>query len=80
MLRTTVYLKEEIIVALRKLSLLEQRSQAEVIRDAIDEYVRRSAQKMRIKLPPGIGAYKSGHSDISARVDEIMRQKVRKRH
>lgn len=79
MLRTTVYLKEELAVALRQLSSLEQRPQAEVIRDAIDDYVRKALRETKVELPPGIGAYQSGRSDVSAKVDEILRRKARKK-
>ncbi|HEY1757450.1 MAG TPA: CopG family transcriptional regulator [Bryobacteraceae bacterium] len=70
MVKTTVYLDAEIVVALRQLSQQEGRSQAELIRDALAEFAR-----TRKRPPiPGVGEFDSGETDVSARAEEILRE------
>jgi len=78
MLRTTVYLNEEEALAIRRLSAVRKRSQAELIRDAIAKYVESSKTELQHSLPPGIGAYKSGRSDVSQKADELLKKAARK--
>lgn len=78
MLRTTVYLNEEEALAIRRLSALRKRPQAELIRDAITKYVESSTSELQQKLPPGIGAYKSGRADVSKNADKLLKQAARK--
>ncbi len=78
MLRTTVYLNEEEVLIIRKLSSIRKKSQAELIRDAIAKYVESSKKELQLALPPGVGAYNSGRSDISQNADEILRNAARK--
>ena len=40
MLRTTIYLDEDVALAIRQLAAREQRSQAEVIREALRRYLK----------------------------------------
>jgi Ribbon-helix-helix protein, copG family len=42
MLRTTIYLDEEVALAIRQLADREQRSQAEIIREALRRYLPKS--------------------------------------
>lgn len=79
MLRTTVYLDEEIGLSIRRLASLQHRPQAELIRQALKEYVTRAESKSVAGLPPGVGTYGSGRSDVSALADEFLRRKARKR-
>ena len=70
MVKTTVYLDSQIVMALRQLSQQEGRSQAELIRDALSEFAR-----ARKRPPiPGVGEFDSGESDVSARAEEILRE------
>lgn len=78
MLRTTVYLDEDMVVALRQLADTENRSQAEIIRDALNAYLQQ-AQAKRRPLPPGTGAYRSGRRDISEQAEALLRQAARRR-
>lgn len=75
MVKTTVYLDETIALRIRQLAKTKGRSQAEVIRDALETYTR-DVERPR---PKGIGAYSSGRSDVSERAEEILREAARKR-
>ncbi len=76
MVRTTVYLEEEIALALRRLADTTERSQAEIIRDALCKYVNRRQRGTSI---PGVGAYRSGRSDVSRKAEQLLRKAVRVR-
>lgn len=70
MIKTTVYLDNDLALALRQLAMLEGRSQAELIRTALSDYNRRH------KRPPipGVGEFDSGEADVSERAEEILRK------
>lgn len=76
--KTTLYFDDETALALRHTATLEGRSQAEIIREAIRNYLRQMEEsgKHRI-LPPGAGAYRSGRSDVSVKSEEILRAAAR---
>jgi predicted transcriptional regulator len=73
MLKTTVYLDPGVALALKQLATVEGRSQAELIRDALTAYTRRSKRP----LIPGLGEFDSGQSNVSERAEEILRQASR---
>ncbi|HYM10926.1 MAG TPA: CopG family transcriptional regulator [Bryobacterales bacterium] len=75
MTKTTVYLDPEVALSLRQLAERQGCSQAELIREALATYVRRSG---RLK-PKGIGRYHSGRSDVSERAEELLRRAARDR-
>jgi hypothetical protein len=56
---------------LRYLVETEQRSEAEIVRDALEAYAPRRP------LPKGAGKYHSGRSDVSQRAEEILRDAVK---
>jgi hypothetical protein len=68
--KTTVYLDETVAWKVRQLAKTAGRSQAEVIRDALETYTR-EAERPR---PKGIGTRASGRSDVSARAEELLRE------
>ena len=70
MVKTTVYLDEELALSLRHLAEIEGRSQAELIRDALKTF---TSQRIR-PMPTGIGEFHSGYSDTSVRAKEILRE------
>jgi hypothetical protein len=72
--KTTVYLDSETVLALRRMSEAQGRSQAELIRDALERYTRRAAPP---KIP-GIGEFHSGHTDTSERADELLKRAARR--
>ncbi len=78
MQRTTVYLDEETVLAIRQLAAVEQRSQAEIIRTALDTYLARAGQRAR-PMPEGIGRHRSGRSDVSTDAEALLRSAARQR-
>jgi hypothetical protein len=68
MVKTTVYLDLDTVLVFRQMAESQGRSQAELIRDALETYARKAK---RPKLP-GIGEFDSGHKDTSARAREIL--------
>ena len=78
MRRTTIYLDEDTVLAIRQLADAENLSQAEIIRDALKAYLQQ-AQASGRPLPPGIGAYRSGRQDISEQAEVLLRQATRRR-
>jgi predicted transcriptional regulator len=74
MTKTTVYLDTDIVLALRQMAESQGRPQAELIRDALESYVKRGKRP----LPAGMGKYDSGESDVSERAEEILRKAAKK--
>lgn len=69
MIKTTVYLDPELKRALERLSRREQRSEAELIREAVRQRVD-SAERPRPRAPLVTG--EPGTTSISERVDELL--------
>ncbi|NJL41760.1 MAG: ribbon-helix-helix protein, CopG family [Leptolyngbyaceae cyanobacterium SM1_4_3] len=67
---TTVHLPDEATLALEQLALQTGRSQAELIQEAIADYLSRKRQS----LPSSIGMGASGRSDLSERDEELLWQ------
>lgn len=68
MVKTTVYLEDEVVMALRQLSETMKRSQAELIRDALAKYTETVARP----APKGLGKYRSGEPDVAQRAKDIL--------
>jgi len=68
MVKTTVYLDQDVAIRLRQLAESEGRTRAEIVREAVCRYTGAAKRPM----PPGIGRYSSGRSDISERAEEIL--------
>ncbi|MBM7515873.1 CopG family transcriptional regulator [Nocardioides nitrophenolicus] len=69
MVRTTIYLPEDLKAALEARAAAEGRTEADVIREALTEKLRgrgRTAREMRF------GLYDSGASSTSTDVDQIL--------
>lgn len=66
--RTTVYLHQETALALRQLAAVQGRSQAELIRDALENYTKRTVRP----APKGLGKYRSGEPDVARRAKDIL--------
>jgi len=77
MFRTTVYLDEEIALAIRRLAETQRRTQADIIRDALRRYVNQARRKRRPRLA-GVGAYHSGRADVSANAEKFLKQAARR--
>jgi hypothetical protein len=74
MVKTTLYLDQDLALELRQLAEAERRPQAELIREALVSYTRRRKRPR----PPGIGEFSSGHPDTSVRAEEILAEAARK--
>lgn len=79
MLRTTVYLDEEVALAIRQLAERQKRSQADIIRDALARYLRQGERENANPSPPGVGAFRSGRSDVSEKAETILRNAAKQR-
>lgn len=72
MLRTTVYIDESTESELRRISKKEGRPKAELIREALVDYVAKARARREVSLPPGVGRHASSRGDVSARSDELL--------
>jgi predicted transcriptional regulator len=68
MTKTSVYLDPDTVLALRQMAETQGRSQAELIRDALETYTRK-ARRPKI---PGIGEFDSGHTDTSESAEQLL--------
>ena len=71
MVKTTIYLDDEIAAALKGISKRSTKSQAQLIRDALRVFTRTGNPP---PLPAGLGMFDSGRADTSARRKELLRQ------
>lgn len=67
--KTTVYLDAADHRRLKALAAIAGRPAAELIREAVAEYVRRHARRAP---PSSIGAGRSGRSDLAERAEELL--------
>jgi hypothetical protein len=72
MLRTTVYLDEKTEANLKVLARRQGRPKAELIREALENYVAKARSKLEVELPPGVGRYSSSRDDVSERADVLL--------
>ena len=68
MKRTTLYLDAELEVLLKLEVLRQGRPMAELVREAVQAYVTREPRQ----VPPGAGAFASGHRDTADKVDQLL--------
>lgn len=68
MKRTTIYLEPELEVLLKLEMQRQKRPMAELVREAVYAYVTRAPRQ----IPPGAGAFASGHTDTATRAEEIL--------
>ena len=66
MVKTTVYLPEALKRRVEQIARVQQRSEADVIRDALDEFTRRERPR------PTLPLFKSLGEPIAERVDELL--------
>jgi len=71
MQKTTVYLDPEIQRGLRALSRAQRRPQAELIREALSQYLDRAAD---YDLPPWVGSWKLGPETDAATIKQEARR------
>lgn len=68
MKRTTIYLEPELEVLLKLEVLRQKRPMAELVREALHQYVTREPRR----VPPGAGAFASGHADTAERAEAVL--------
>jgi hypothetical protein len=68
MKRTTIYLEPRLEAQLKAETLRQGRPMAELIREALSEYLVRAQPAP----PPGAGAFASGERDTADRAEEIL--------
>ena len=73
--KTTVYLSQETAIRIRQLAQSHGRSQAELIREALEEYTRKASAP----APTGWGKFASGRTDVSSRSKELLGQILEER-
>jgi hypothetical protein len=71
MVKTTVYLEEETVAALRGISKRSAKPQAQLIREALRAFTRAGNPP---PVPAGMGMFDSGHSDTAARRKQLLKQ------
>jgi hypothetical protein len=76
MVKTTVYLDEETVAALKGISRRSAKPQAQLIREALRAFAR---TRNPPPLPAGMGMFDSGHPDTAARKKELLSQAARTR-
>ncbi|MEO8605980.1 MAG: CopG family transcriptional regulator [bacterium] len=74
--KTTVYLDPEAYEHLKVIARREDRAPAQLVREAVAEYVARHAAPGK---PRSIGSGRSGRGDLSARAETLLRGMGRKR-
>jgi hypothetical protein len=75
MVKTTVYLDEDVAVSLRAISERIGKPQAELIREAVRGY----ANSQTPPLPAGMGKFSGKGGDVSANYRKLLRQAVREK-
>jgi hypothetical protein len=63
MVKTAIYLDNDIALTLRQIATAQRRSQAQIIRDSLVSYI---TQAWSRPLPPGTGEFDSGCTGLSA--------------
>jgi len=76
MVKTTVYLDEQIVAALRGISKRSAKPQAELIRDALRAFTSTGNPP---PLPAGMGMFDSGRTDTTAHRKELLKEAARSR-
>lgn len=74
MTKTTVYLDPDTALALRQMAEAQKRSQAELIRDALNTFTS-SAKR---PLPRGLGKYDNGETRGAERAQGFLRKAAKK--
>ena len=76
MKRTTIFADENLLSEIREISFREKKSVAEVMREAMQNHVRKKRPRRKLSF---IGIGRSGRKDIAERHEELLWKKD-KRH
>jgi predicted transcriptional regulator len=73
MIRTQISMTEDQAARLRRLAAVRQRSQAALLRDALDQLLGNDDRQRRIdRAKAAIGRFSSGTSDTATRHDDVL--------
>ena len=68
----TLQLDDDVVEALRRLAALQQRSETDIVREALIAFTQSSRP-----LPVGLGKYHSGQRDVSEKARDLLRDAAR---
>jgi hypothetical protein len=71
MKRTTLYLEPDLEIRLKLEAMRRKKPMAEVIREALRSYL---GQESGRTMPPGGGAFSSGHGDTAEETEDILKK------
>jgi metal-responsive CopG/Arc/MetJ family transcriptional regulator len=71
----TVQLDDALAEELRRLAAAQKRSETDIVRDAVADYVQTARP-----LPTGVGKYRSGQANVSEQARDILRQAPKDGH
>ncbi len=74
MVKTTVYLDDDVVATLKGMAQQSSRPTAELIREALRTFAARNTVP---PLPSGLGAFDSGHTDTASNRKELLRDAAR---
>jgi hypothetical protein len=74
MVKTTVYLDDETVAALKGMAKRSSKPQAQLIRDALHAFALTGNPP---PLPAGMGMFDSGHTDTAGRRKELLKEAAR---
>jgi len=69
LIKTTVYLTESDYERLKAIARRQNRAAAELVRDAVADYARRRAPRVK---PKSLGAGRSGRGDLSEKAEDLL--------
>jgi len=70
MIRTTIEIQADVVKDLDKLADAQGRSRQELIRDVLTAFT----QDAKRPVPRGIGAYRSGRTDVADRAEHLLKE------
>jgi len=76
MVKTTVYLDDETVAALKGISRRSAKPQAQLIRDAVRVF---ALSGNHPPLPAGLGMFESRHADTAERKKDLLKEAARLR-
>jgi hypothetical protein len=69
--KTTLYLDPDAYRKLKRMAGDARRSPASLVREAVAEYVARHGAR---EMPKTVGAFRSGHRDLSERAEDLLNE------
>lgn len=70
--RTTIFADDELLYEIKEISKEESKSVAQVVREALSNYIKQKVKKKKISF---VGIGNSGRSDIAEKSEELLWKK-----